>query len=153
MSKSDISLLIVFLALGSLVAIPTHSIALLSTSTYRVNVALSRAQHGMYIIGNAGEGSNMMLCMAGAIQPRSSWEGTTKALNVLLMEPHVLFSGGYHCLGMLESRAGTIWSESVIPTLKEKDALGPTLELQCARHEVRKGSSATKGLHTPARAF
>ena len=39
---------------------------------------------------------------------------------------------------MLESRGGTIWSESVIPTLREKDAIGPTLELQCARHEVRR---------------
>ncbi|CAM9306733.1 unnamed protein product [Pylaiella littoralis] len=66
-------------------------------SSNRVNVALSRAQHGMYIVGNAGR-----------------WE-----------MKH----------GMLESKAGTMWSESVIPTLREKGAIGPTLELQCARHE------------------
>ncbi|CAB1103899.1 unnamed protein product [Ectocarpus sp. CCAP 1310/34] len=59
-------------------------------SSNRVNVALSRAQHGMYIIGNAG---------------------------------------------MLESKRGTMWSESVIPTLREKGAIGTTLELQCARHK------------------
>ncbi|CAM9306840.1 unnamed protein product [Pylaiella littoralis] len=68
-------------------------------SSNRVNVALSRAQHGMYIVGNAGKMINEA--------ERS----------------------------MLESKTGTMWSESVIPTLREKGAIGPTLELQCARHE------------------
>ncbi|CAM9311631.1 unnamed protein product, partial [Sphacelaria rigidula] len=65
-------------------------------SSNRVNVLLSRAQHGMYIIGNAGK---------------------TR----------------HHC--MLRAKNGTIWSESVIPTLQAKGAIGSTIELQCARHE------------------
>lgn len=37
---------------------------------------------------------------------------------------------------MLQAKAGTIWSEAVIPTLQKKGAIGPVLELQCARHTV-----------------
>lgn len=44
--------------------------------------------------------------------------------------------------GMLESKRGTMWSESVIPTLREKDAIGTMLELQCARHEVHSEEKA-----------
>ncbi|CAM9107878.1 unnamed protein product, partial [Hapterophycus canaliculatus] len=80
-------------------------------SSNRVNVALSRAQHGMYIIGNAGE----------SLRDESNQFCTLFALSPVE--------------GMLESRTGTMWSESVIPSLRKENALGPMLELQCARHE------------------
>ncbi|CAM9550665.1 unnamed protein product [Scytosiphon promiscuus] len=82
-------------------------------SSNRVNVALSRAQHGMYIIGNAGKSLELQ-CTSRFTSLDSS----------------AIFLAA----GMIESRSGTMWSESVIPSLREKDALGPTLELQCARH-------------------
>ncbi|CAM9746103.1 unnamed protein product [Ascophyllum nodosum] len=78
-------------------------------SSNRVNVMLSRAQHGMYIVGNAGKS----LRAGGSRQP-----GFTA------LEP---------C--MLQKKTGTMWSEFVLPSLRSENAIGPALELQCARHE------------------
>lgn len=41
-----------------------------------------------------------------------------------------------YATGMLRAKTGTIWSESVMPTLQAQGAIGSALELQCARHEV-----------------
>ncbi|CAM9147741.1 unnamed protein product [Discosporangium mesarthrocarpum] len=82
-------------------------------SSNRVNVLLSRAMHGMYIVGNAVQAC----CGHGS--------------PVLFRETQTVT----YSSGMLQARKRTtIWSESVLPTLQASHRIGSALELKCALH-------------------